>query len=143
MRLAIGYPDRAAQRAILNQRPQTSQPKAGQLSVEALRELQSRVEACRVAPELQDYMIEIAELSRQDESVALGVSPRGMLIWQQVSKAWAILNGRDFVIPDDVQAVARPVLGVRLVTRGQSTEVVMERLIQAVPVPSYRQVSRC
>ncbi len=141
MKLEIGYPDRAAQLAILNQSRMNvklniaiEQP----LSMEQLLELQCEVANCHIAGELQEYLVELCEASRAHEAVTLGVSPRGMLIWQQVARAWAILQGRDFVIPDDLQAVAQPVVGVRLVTRGQSTALVIDSILNDTKVPSYR-----
>jgi MoxR-like ATPase len=61
-----------------------------------------------------------------------------MLIWQQVAKAWAVLQNRDYVIPDDLQTVALPVLSVRLVTRGQPASTVIENILDSVAVPGYR-----
>ena len=100
--------------------------------------LQMQVTRCRMATQLQEYLVSLCEATRQHESVVLGVSPRGMLIWQQVAKAWAVLHGRDFVIPDDIQAVARPVLRVRLVTRGVSQELAIDSILDQTEVPTYR-----
>jgi len=143
MKLAIGYPDKTAQLAILNQSANSKQFGNGLQSgpvmeLQALRELQQLVSHCRIATQLQEYLVSLCEASRQLESVLLGVSPRGMLIWQQVAKAWAVLNRRDFVIPDDIQAVAQTVLSVRLVTRSQTTDSVIAELLNSVPVPDYR-----
>lgn len=143
MKLEIGYPDKAAQLAILNQPSQAKQladnhSAAGALDLQSLRQIQTQVSQCRIAIQLQEYLVSLCEASRQQESVLLGVSPRGMLIWQQVAKAWAVLNQRDFVIPDDIQAVAQPVLGVRLVTRSQNTDSVIADIMRSVSVPDYR-----
>jgi MoxR-like ATPase len=141
MKLEIGYPGKDAQIAILKQQrnPIGSSTAATQIfTITALAELQRQVSACRINEELQEYLVNLCEMSREHESVLLGVSPRGMLIWQQVAKAWATLANRDFVIPDDIQAVAGPVLGVRLVTRGQSVAQVIESIMNGVQVPDYR-----
>jgi MoxR-like ATPase len=61
-----------------------------------------------------------------------------MLIWQQVAKAWAMLQGRAYVVPDDIQAVAEPVLGVRLVVRGAKAVDVIRNILESIEVPSYR-----
>ncbi len=139
MKLEIGYPDRHAQLAILNQ-AQTSDASAGseQLTTQALLMLQQQVSRCRIAEALQQYLVSLCEATREHESIALGISPRGMLLWQQVAKAWAILQNRDFVIPDDLQAVAGPVLSVRLVTRGAAPESVIASILESTAVPSYR-----
>ncbi len=141
MKLEIGYPDRAAQLAILNQvrRVPAEHPEGeSRLSRESLMQLQQQVDQCHVATEIQEYLVDLCEQSRSHESVVLGVSPRGMLIWQQIAKAWALQNERDFVIPDDIQAVAWPVLSVRLVTRGQDPKSTIEAILNSVEVPSYR-----
>lgn len=141
MKLEIGYPDRSAQLAILNQ-VKTGHGQAnnddGRLAKETLVDLQAKVNQCHIAPEVQEYLINLCEESRNHESVVLGVSPRGMLLWQQVAKAWATLQERDFVIPDDVQAVATPLLSVRLLTRGQKTATVIDAMLESIEVPSYR-----
>ncbi|MFN3190278.1 MAG: AAA family ATPase [Aureliella sp.] len=137
MRLEIGYPNREAQLSILNRKSVVGSSEETQpLTNEELVGLQTTVTSCHVAPEVQEYLVDLCEASRDHEKVVLGVSPRGMLIWQQVARAWAILQDRDFVTPDDIQAVAQPVLGVRLGVRGQSVDAVVESVMNAVDVPS-------
>lgn len=141
MKLEIGYPDRAAQVAILNQvdSARYDATVVGEtLSPGMLQDLQKRVQEIRVAPAVQEYLVELCEATRSHESVMLGLSPRGMLIWQRVARAWALLQNRDFVIPDDVQAVANPVVGVRLITRGQPTSMVIKTILKQIEAPSYR-----
>ncbi len=141
MKLEIGYPDRQAQLAILNQGPAAGSlpaDSAEQLTLATLESLQEQVTRCRMAPGLQEYLVELCEATRAHEAVLLGVSPRGMLLWQQVAKGRAVLQGRDFVIPDDIQAVARPVVSVRLVTRGQKPTAVLEKILDSVEVPTCR-----
>ena len=140
MKLEIGYPDRSAQLAILNQVDLQHDETEGceSLSLGKLQELQRHVQKIRVAPAVQEYLVELCEATKSHESVTLGLSPRGMLIWQRVARAWALLQNRDFVIPDDIQAVANPVVGVRLITRGQPASNVIESILQGVQAPSYR-----
>lgn len=140
MKLEIGYPDKEAQLAILNQSPsrRTTSSEGSKLSNQDLINVQEQVCDCKAATPIQEYIVALCEATRKHESVMLGVSPRGMQIWQQVSKAWAMLQGRDFVIPDDIQAVAAPVLSVRLVTRGQSVASVIDAIMNSVEVPGYR-----
>jgi MoxR-like ATPase len=68
----------------------------------------------------------------------LGLSPRGLITWQRVAQAWAFLDGRDFVIPDDVQAVANPVLEVRFGGTVDAVEKIIEEILSSVPVPAGR-----
>lgn len=141
MKIEIGYPDKSAQLAILNQPRSSNQgmdKSTNHLTTTQLAGIQEQVAQCKIALPLQEYLVALCEASRQHESVILGASPRGMLIWQQVAKAWAVLQNRDYVIPDDLQAVASPVLGVRLVTRGQPASAVIENILGSVAVPSYR-----
>ncbi len=141
MKLEIGYPDRAAQLAILNQvdSQRSDITDASEcLSLNTLQELQNHVQSIRVAPAVQEYLVSLCEATRAHEAVTLGISPRGMLIWQRVARAWALLQNRDFLIPDDIQAVANPVVGVRLITRGQPVSHVIESILKAEEVPSYR-----
>ncbi len=142
MKLAIGYPDRAAQLAILNQPRHENHVVVEEavLPQQVLQQLQRSVSECHVATELQEYLVALCEATREHEDVALGVSPRGMLIWQQVARAWAILQDRAYVIPDDIQAVAFPVLGVRLVSRSPSPERIVESILETTEVPTCRGV---
>jgi MoxR-like ATPase len=139
MKLEIGYPDRDAQLAILNSKPgrATQAPSLG-LSSDDLVSVQRQVSEIHIADAVQHYLISLCEHSRQHSQVVLGVSPRGMLIWQQVAKAWAMLQGRDYVVPDDIQAVAEPVLAVRLVVRGAKAVEVIRNILESIEVPSYR-----
>jgi MoxR-like ATPase len=139
MKLEIGYPDREAQLSILKLKQRLpSQEMASPLSVGDLAKAQQWVSEIHVADALQRYLVSLCEQSRQHANVVLGVSPRGMLIWQEVAKAWAVLNARDFVIPDDIQAVAPAVLGVRLVVRNAKASDVINSIMEAVEVPTYR-----
>jgi len=85
---------------------------------------------------VQDYLIDLAERTRNHPRISLGLSPRGLLIWQRVAQAWALLQHRTFVTPDDVQAVAQPVLLVRLIIDSDPPAVLQE-IISTVPVPIH------
>ncbi len=141
MRIEIGYPDSAAQMAILGaacgqvaDRVNDFEP----LTLGTLSQLQQETARVRVDPRIQRYLIELCEATRKHESVTLGVSPRGMLLWQRVAQAWAKLAGRDFVIPADIQAVAIPVLTVRLVVRVKDSSSVVNSILSSIAVPSYQ-----
>ncbi|MCY2975154.1 MAG: MoxR family ATPase [Planctomycetota bacterium] len=142
MKLAIGYPDSNAQMAILESagksRIANDARQTPILATSGLERLQAEVDAIHVAPDIQRYIVELCEATRSHESIVLGVSPRGMLLWQQVAKSWAMLQGRSFVIPEDIQTVAEPVLSVRLVTRSQQPQALIENIISSIKVPTYR-----
>ncbi|TWT94727.1 AAA family ATPase [Stieleria varia] len=145
IKLRIGYPDREAQRRILqrevrdwtvasDERAITQSP----LSLADLQQLQRTAQSVHVHPRVADYLIDLVEAGRADEAVELGVSPRGMMSWQAIAQAWAMLKGRDFVTPTDVADVAHPVLSVRLLTRGESVDNVINRIMSTVAAPEYK-----
>jgi MoxR-like ATPase len=82
------------------------------------------------------YLAELGEAIRQHPRVRLGASPRGLLIWLRVAQAWALLKGRPFVTPDDVQAVALPVLGVRLILDSLDAGTLLGQVLEQVRVPA-------
>jgi MoxR-like ATPase len=145
IKLRIGYPDRAAQRRILQREvrgPRELQDDGDQastpLSLSDLQLMQHQAQAISVHPRVAEYMIDLVEASRTNESVDLGVSPRGMIHWQAIAQAWAMLKGRNFVTPTDVAEVAHPVLSVRLLTRGEPVDSVIDRIMNSVPAPEYK-----
>jgi MoxR-like ATPase len=70
--------------------------------------------------------------------VTLGLSPRGLITWQRVAQAWAFIDQRNYVIPDDVQAVAKPVLEVRFGGSVEQVDKVVTEIIESVAVPTGR-----
>jgi MoxR-like ATPase len=97
--------------------------------------------AVQCAPQVMEYIVDIARATRQSPSLSLGVSPRGATALLATSKAWAWLAGRDFVTPDDVKALARPTLRHRVAVRpeaeleGATADAVLDSVLAAVPVP--------
>ncbi len=102
-----------------------------------LRRLQRHVAEVAVSPVVQGYLVDLARVTREHREVTLGLSPRGLLIWQRVAQARAHLRGRGFVIPDDIQHVAGPVLEVRLSGDFDRAARVIEEILAAVPVPVW------
>ena len=142
LKLQIGYPDRQAQIRILEEAITdvrgNSKKSEDILSLERLWEHQEVVASITVHERVRGYIVDLVEASRGDAGILLGVSPRGMLQWQRVAQAWAHLQGRDFVTPSDVLAVARPVLSVRLLTSDGKTDSAIERILDSVKAPEYR-----
>ncbi len=141
IKLKIGYPDRASQQAILRRATaplSDSARESSRLSLEQLRQLQDQAQTIQVHPRVSDYLIDLAEATRADSAIELGVSPRGMLHWQSIAQGWAMLQGRDFVTPTDVARVAHPVLSVRLLTRGEDLDGVVDRIMRSVHAPEYK-----
>ena len=79
--------------------------------------------------------MELGAATRSHTSIELGLSPRGLITWQRVAQAWAFLQGRDFVIPDDIQAVASPVLNLRISNSSENAELIIREIIESVAVP--------
>ena len=136
MRLSLGYPARDAERALLHGTPRrTVLPQLPALLDHAgLARLQDEVARVRTSDALVEYVLRLAEASRR-EAFACGLSPRGSLALLGAARAWAFLAGRDYVIPEDVQAVLPAVAGHRLRDRaasGQNADALVRRLLADV-----------
>jgi len=141
--LEIGYPERETEVDILYSQVE-SHPVDGLspvLSKEDCLELQRRVRKVRVERTIGDYIVAVVEKTRTDSRLKLGASPRGSLMLFRASQAMAFMQGRDFVLPDDVQHMAPHVLSHRIVpnpkTRysGTSRRSLVEEAVKAVRVP--------
>ena len=138
MKLSVGYPERGDELDLLESA--IGDTSDGMRAESVLREgqlveLQQQVARIAVQANVRSYLVDLGRATRSHPKVTLGLSPRGMLIWQRVSQAWAFLKGRPFVTPDDVQEVAPAVLGVRLGLTSDGVENVIRQLIEMVPVP--------
>ena len=144
MRLSMGYPEKKDELGILSSRKE-SDPLAAlepQVSREELLEAGREVKKIRVSDAVKEYLVEIAEASRKDEDIKLGVSPRGTLALMNASMACAAIAGRDFVTPDDVKKMAGPVLAYGIICKGytvmKSGNPALEKvkeLLARVPAP--------
>src|SRR5580700_7084513 len=137
MKVRIGYPDRSSELSLLASRIGRDAHSADLQSVDrsALAELQDQVSRVAVTESLLEYLVDLGRATREHRAVRLGLSPRGLLTWQRVAQARALLRGREFVTPDDIQDVAIPVLSVRLVGDFESVERMVAEILAAVPVP--------
>jgi MoxR-like ATPase len=145
MRVRIGYPDAASERLILRNADE-SQPAAVKpiLHRADLLELQESVRQVSVDDALIDYVLAIVEKTRTHESLALGVSPRGSQALFRAVQAKALLEGRNYVIPDDIKQLAVPVFGHRVVLNARATlsprrsdsgDRILEQILSQVDVP--------
>ena len=119
LRVKVGYPDRAAERAILTQHRggepvEMLEPVLQPADVLALQE---HVRAVRVDAAIAEYILDLIGETRRHSELALGASTRSALALYRAAQAFAVTAGRDYVVPDDVKALAEPVLAHRLVTR--------------------------
>ncbi|TWE12051.1 AAA family ATPase [Rudaeicoccus suwonensis] len=148
IKAVLELPSRAAEFEVVRRHAAGFDPSdlagAGVQVVAGPRDLAAGAAAVRqvqVTPEVTGYIVDIARATRNSPSVSLGVSPRGATALLATSRAWAWLNGRTFVTPDDVQAMARPTLAHRLQLRpeaeleGVGAAAVLESAIGSVPVP--------
>jgi MoxR-like ATPase len=142
--IEVGYPDRAAERDVLNAH-RDGEPIDKLQSVltgDQLRNLQREVREVRVDPSINDYILEIVTATRKHDDLALGVSTRGALTLYRAVQSLAYVEGRDFVIPDDVKRLVPHVLSHRLICRGgfrlgqrARARAVLDQLLQRTPVP--------
>jgi MoxR-like ATPase len=116
LRVVFDYPDGLVESEILkrNLRDIDLSPIEPIMSNEQIAEVFSKVKSVRVSDEILDYLSSLAKLTRTEERVNLGASPRAMVHLVQAARAFAFLDGRDYVIPDDVKALAVPVLAHRI-----------------------------
>lgn len=142
MCLSLGYPDAAAERALLMGEDRRTMLKSlpTAMQPEELMTAQAALRNIHAAPSLIDYVQALAQASRQNGMFAEGLSPRASIALLQAARAWAALEGRDHVIPEDVQAVLVPVAAHRLrplKSAGSSAlgsrDLVLQ-LMQSVPV---------
>ena len=144
MRIAVGYPGRDEEREMLRRRRERRHERADVPTVvphEILLAMQAALEDIHVDATIDEYIVDLVRATRDDHRVALGVSPRGALALQSIVRAEAALRGRDFVTPDDVKAMAVPVLAHRIVLRPElwvarlpPVEVVAD-VLKRVPSP--------
>jgi MoxR-like ATPase len=142
-RISLGYPLPAAEREMLDSHG--SRSPLDQLSpVARASDVQDLVVAVRgvlVSDQVKDYIISLANATRTSPELRLGASPRATLHLLRASRAWAALDGRDYVIPDDVQRLARPVLAHRLLPTAEAIverhlpEQVVDRIVAQLPLP--------
>jgi MoxR-like ATPase len=141
MKLQIGYPKREHEMDILaaaigpccvNDTP----PVENVVVLNELHHLQQHVASVNVSEAVRGYLVDIAAATRSHPAVTLGLSPRGVLTLQRIAQARAFLHERDFVIPDDIQAIAHPVLDVRLGIGRETSIAVVQEIVSAVPVPT-------
>ena len=145
MRIRIGYPDRESEREILRNSDNISgESIQAVLSHEAVLDLQARTLTVRVDEALVDYMLEIVEKTRTHESLSLGVSPRGAQALFRATQALALVEGREYVLPDDIKRLVIPVCAhrVALNTRGtltsksaEAAERILSEILTQIEVP--------
>jgi MoxR-like ATPase len=142
-KISLGYPDRTAEIAMLSDQT-TSDPLQDLKVVSDAATIRSLIETVRtvhVVEAVKDYVVALAEATRTSPELRLGASPRASLHLLRTAKAAAAMSGRDYVLPDDVQRLAVPVLAHRLIpapsatVAGRSPEEILAEIVARVPIP--------
>jgi MoxR-like ATPase len=144
IRVSMGYPDREEERQVLiNHRD--SEPVDELSSVitgSQILQLQKSVRQVTVEETIYDYLLDLVESTRNCDELHVGVSTRGAICMYRAMQALALISGRDFVVPDDVKALASPVMAHRVIPKGylhagqrEAVEQLIQRLIQDLKVP--------
>jgi len=140
MRISLGYPDRAAERELLKgaDRRAVVEQLPSLLSAQELQQLQADVLAVHAADPLLNYVQDLIAATRSGQWFLQGLSPRAGIAVVRAAKAQALLSGRDYVAPDDVQAVLPQTIAHRLIPLGDSGRGAVEQvraMLAAVPLP--------
>lgn len=143
MRLSIGYPSLEEERAMLRRfRTETPLEAVRQVvSPEEMTGLIAGVRRVHVSEAVEEYLLRIIRASRKNTTLEVGASPRASLALIRASQAYAAVNGRDFVVPDDVRRMADPVLAHRVIATsaaellGKTTSALIADIVKDVPVP--------
>jgi len=150
LHISLGYPGPDDEKTILEaQQFRHPLESLGQVATaEELLELQEAVKSVLVSPAIREYIVNIVLATRRHPSVYLGASPRGSLALFRTGQARALLRGRDFVLPDDIKALAEPTLAHRLILepaarmQGVTARQVIQEVLASLPVPGARPGAR-
>jgi len=144
LKLSVGYPGVDEEKEILHRRGQRRQDEvtlAQVVDAGTLREMRRTIEDVHVDDDLETYIAAIVHETRKDRRVAVGASPRGSLAFLKMARAHAVLQGRDFVLPDDIKRFGGAVLSHRIILQpeywmaSRVTDDVIRDVLEKVPVP--------
>jgi len=151
MRLGVGYPSREHEVEMLGRRLDRGEDEvelAPVVDAATLVEMQRALEQVHVADSIEGYIVDLVAATRDSKRLAVGASPRGSLALLKLSRARAALSGRDFVVPEDVKAVAVPALAHRLTLKPElwvqrvRGEDIVEEALETVPTPPAEDALR-
>jgi len=157
MKLRVGYPSLEDERMVLERHHRFEDPAEGRRGFASspilpapeglLGDAQREVHRVRIEPALYDYIVGIVRRTREWPTVALGASPRAAVSLMLVAQAWAAVEGRNFLLPDDVKRAALPVLRHRIMLKpeaeleGHDPDRILRDVLAAVPVPAIASES--
>ncbi len=141
--LSIGYPSLDEEAEIIDMQKEKHPINFLKpvLDVETLLVIQKHIQAVHVDDSIREYVVKIVQATRSDSSLALGSSPRGSISLFKASQAFAAINGRDYVIPEDVKNMAKEVLRHRIILKSEARlkkvtpDVIIDRILSSIPVP--------
>lgn len=144
LRISVGYPDRENELNVLRTH-QVSRPIDSLkpvLTGEQIIDIQKAVSEVRVDEAINRYILDIVEMTRENDELLVGVSTRGAIALSRAAQAYALMENRDFVVPDDVKSLAVPVFSHRVMPKTyahgnqrETVEAVIERIVETVAVP--------
>jgi MoxR-like ATPase len=147
-KVVIGYPSRDEERAIVQRHGhRTTMPRLGELQMApvadlaSLAQIRAAVAQIRASDSIVDYIVDLVRATRERPAIAFGASPRAATMLTMACRAQAAINGRDFVLPDDVKKLAVPALRHRIVLapgaeiEGLTTDSVIRQIVEQVPAP--------
>ena len=143
MRLAMGYPPAENEREMLAEFMLGSplESISPVTDTDEILKAQQMIRQVHISEAVQEYLLRIVAATRSHDRVRLGVSPRGSIAFLRASQAWAALEGRDYVLPDDLKAVCCDVLSHRLLCKGahlsqnDAARAILEEILKLTPVP--------
>ena len=142
IRLSLGYPSEQDEDALVARGTKASAAIVDAVvSQEGMLQAFQAVDMIKVHDDVRHYLVQVSRATRTDPDVRLGASPRATLALHRASQAWAAMHGRDFVTPDDVKRLAKPVLAHRLIAglearlRGRDAESIIDSILDKLPVP--------
>jgi MoxR-like ATPase len=143
LRVQLGYPTEREEERILTTKPsERTLPTEALTAAGPLHELRDLVAAIGLEQPVRRYIVELARATRDHPELAVGASPRAVEQMGDASRAYALLDGRDYVLPDDVKTLAEPVFGHRLVPttdariRDREVSEILREILRSVPVPT-------
>jgi len=149
MKLSVGYPAFEDERLILQRRRDRRRDEFSLQPVtdmNRLLEIRQTVEEVHLDSDIENYIVQVVTKTRQHRKVVVGASPRATLALLKLTRAWAAIQGRSYVLPDDVKLFARPVLIHRLIlepdlwTQRNAADDVVADILRTVPVPVVKEI---
>lgn len=149
-KLQMGYPTMLEELEVLNLQEKQSPIDTLQavMTKDHIHALQQAVQTIHVDASIKEYIVEIAQATRQHPSVYLGVSPRGSIALMKAAQAYALLNRRDYVIPDDVQYLVSYTLPHRMILTSEATyegkkaETLLRQMLEQIGVPVQKSMTQ-